>query len=170
MAVIEFFKRDLASLEGDLAKSLNYWKSLLGDRTMPPWSEFELLKIPHQILKTTHVTDINSDSGDYKVRFWGTGLVEVHQQELSQKWVSEMTPPALSGFVLKGIKQLRKERAPTAYSTTLESIGQPEILQTTLRLPLSDDGEQVTHAVTIVEFPQGMYYSREAYDKFMLAD
>ncbi|NQV99084.1 MAG: PAS domain-containing protein [Rhodospirillales bacterium] len=165
MEKIEFVPLALDALEGDTARSLSYWRQLTGQREMPTWREFDLMKVPATLIRTSHVVDIENDADDFIFRFWGTGSAEIHNQELTGRYLSEMRPLELGRLAIANIKQLIAARQPIAVTTTLMSRSQPEKFQVILRLPLSDDGIRVTHAVTITEFPLGRYYSREAFEK-----
>jgi len=160
---LQFCSLGLEDLDEELLRVLTYWKGLAGERRMPSWSEFELVKIPPRVLVTTHVTDVISGCSDYLVRFWGSGFVDIHGQEATSCWVSEIEPPELGMAVGDSIRTVIKAREPQAFTILLQTPGQPEKFQVVLRLPLSDDGETVNHVVTVSKFPQGRYRSQDAF-------
>jgi len=159
----EIFPMGLEDLDEELLSVLTYWKKLAGERPMPSWSKFELVKIPPRVLVTTHVTDVIAGWDDYLVRFWGTGFVDIHGQEATNCWVSEIEPPELGTAVVDSIRSVIKARAPRAFTILLQTPGRHEKFQVVLRLPLSDDGQTVNHVVTVSRFPQGRYRSQGAF-------
>lgn len=162
MTKIHFRSLELGDLQGDVADALSYWKSLTGPREMPSWADFDLMKIPTRVVKTTHVLDIEKDAEDYTFRFWGTGVTEIHNQELTGKYLSELRPSKLAELAKENIKLMIELRKPVAVTTALMSRESPERFQVVLRLPLSSDGNVVTQVVTLIEYPQGRYHSRDA--------
>jgi len=160
---LQFSPLGLEDLDEELSGVLAYWNGLAGERPMPSWSEFELIKIPPRLLVTTHVTDMIAGWDDYLVRFWGTGFVDIHDQEATNCRVSEIEPPELGTAVVDSIRTVTKARAPRAFTILLKTPGRPEKFQVVLRLPLSDDGETVNHVVTVSRFPQGRYRSQDAF-------
>jgi len=160
---LQFYPLGLEDLDEELSGVVAYWKGLGGERPMPSWSEFELVQIPPSLLVTTHVTDVIAGWDDYLVRFWGTGFVDIHDQEATNRWVSEIEPPELGTAVVDSIRTVIKARAPRAFTILLQTPGRPEKFQVVLRLPLSDDGETVNHVVTVSRFPQGRYKSQGAF-------
>ncbi len=166
MSEIKFLPIALDELDGDVAAVLSYWRELTGAREMPSWSEFDLLKIPLTIVKTTHVVDIEPNATDFKLRFWGTGSADIHDQELTGKYLSELQPRELGALAVEHVKKLLQVRQPIAVTTTLKSREKPEKFQVILRLPLSNTGTTVDHAVTITEFPLGRFASRDTLEKY----
>jgi len=161
---LQFDPLELAGLPGDLAAALAYWQQLSGAKDkIPSWSDFELQNIPPRVLVTTHVTDVVEKWEDYRIRFWGSGFVDIHNQEATHQWVSEIDPPELGAAVVENIAAVVDAGEPRAYTILLQTPGRPQKFQVVLRLPLSDDGQTVNHVVTVSEFPQGRYWSQDAF-------
>jgi len=163
---IEIQLLNLDDLSGDLADALAYWRELASPRPMPSWPEFDLLRLPMALVGTTHVVDVIDGQDDFKIRFWGTGFVNIHAQEATNLWVSEIQPPELGEVARKSIQAVVGGKAPLALTILLNPHGETEAFQTVLRLPLSHADDRVEHVVTVSTFPQGRNKSRLEFDRF----
>ncbi len=70
-------ERSIDLLDGDLATALEYWRSLSTHGKVPRWDEFDLMKLPLNLVGLTHVFDVIEGGKDFHCRFWGTKLVEI---------------------------------------------------------------------------------------------
>ncbi len=136
----------------------DYWQSLRGEAFAPSWAAFDLPELPGDCVRFTHVVDVHRDPFDIRFRFWGTGLTDV--------LYFDRTGQSLLTTDMGYLNEERRTQVLADYGTVIEnrapypflwdaaaSGSRPrQLIVPTLRLPLSDDGETVSHIVTHFDF------------------
>lgn len=157
---IDFDKSTEIAL-GDLSDALNfclgYWTDIKGERTFPSWSHVDLSCMPSKILPLITVADVtwqNADipGGDDMIyRFWGTGHVRAKNVERTGKTIASHAQR--KPVVVAEYQRVIRERRPIAFMKNIR-VENPDraVLQTTLRLPLSRDGERVDCVMSASEW------------------
>jgi len=152
--------RDISVEYEDLPQSLrdavDYWQALRGDRIGPKWREIDMLKLPLQLLPTTVVVDcFDDENGDnFRYRFYGSGLRNVHNVELTGKTPDDVPVPALSKYIKNEFVRVKSTKAPlfSVYGTdTADGFGG---FLSVVRLPLSEDTEHVTSILAVIRYMQ----------------
>lgn len=143
-------------LAADLCAAVDYWQTLKGDRIGPQWQEFDLLKLPLALLRTTVVVDCFEDENgtNFHYRYCGSGLRSIHTVELTGKTPDDMPIAALSQYVKSAFHQVQETKVPvfSVYGTYVVK-GFDEFLQVA-RLPLSEDGKQVSSIISVISYLQ----------------
>lgn len=148
---------DIAALDDPgLRAALDYWEATRGERIGPPVDRFRLERLPPEVIRCSALLDlIDGEPPDFRYRFFGSYMVEVAGQELTGKryFADEIKG---FGFVNAEIIPVMIERRAPIYSRTRwVSVKGMKMSATTLRLPLSEDGERVTGAFVADRFRQG---------------
>lgn len=132
---------------------LDTWNALRDGRFAPPWRVVDLLRLPTAVIPFIAVVDVVAEPEDFVYRFWGTGHTAVKGSDLTGKSAREHRPAALGEVIFDEYRRVVAERQPLGFRHDL----QPHpyclsVFQDTLRLPLSDDGETVTHVVSFSDW------------------
>lgn len=136
-------------IDGDLAKALDYWRSLTLDDRAPSWSEFDLMKLPLSLIPKCHVCDAVDGGKDFLCRFWGTGVTDLVGDDMTGKLISTMSPS--TQFVDTMIREMRvtiTSKEPRLLSSHLHHQYGSSIFQILLRLPLANQHGEVAHCLT----------------------
>jgi len=135
-----------ASDSPDIHDCLDYWTRLRGSRFAPSWCDFDWNEIRADLIPHFGVVDVRDDGRDFVYRFWGSAHVRAHNQEMTGKSVSEMRPQAEAGAVFDQYRLTFEARQPLLFENRIRAGRyEVEMLETSLRLPFSDDGERVHH-------------------------
>lgn len=162
--------RSLAMLEGELAAALTYWRSLVDGAELPSWDDFNLLVLPLRLIPFTHVFDRVDDGGDYMCRYWGAGLAEVMDQEMTGKRIGELSPSHAFGTIGRDdIDKTVRLKRPRASATYLNHSSGRILFQTLLRLPLSGISGRTDHCVSIALFEPDTFQVRKFFDQLNVA-
>jgi len=135
-----------------LKEVFEYWASIRGPRTAPPWTEFDLGKIPLALVPSTLVADYDPERDDLRFRFWGTAMVSVFRMEVTGRFVADLQNGALFEPLMDGFREIRRTKRPLLTVNEVHPENQPPILSPVLRMPLSDDGEAVDGVVAVNDF------------------
>jgi len=150
----------------DLSSSLKtvhaYWDVLRNGRIAPSWSEFDLIKLPLDLLPTTMVVDIREPLENSIFRFWGSKLTEIHGEDMTSRHPYDLTPPAFGKQLLADHRQVIEARIPMGWHYSFLAAGGYMHSHGLIRLPLSNDNEHINHIVVVVD------YSREALELIRL--
>lgn len=142
----EIRRDDIAAFDIDAV--YRYWDGLRDDRIAPPRRTFHLEDLPPQVVPRMAMVDFLGPPLDYYYRFFGTKMTEIAGRELTGKTYYADKIKGY-GFVNAQLFPILVERKqPLFHQTTWESVKGLLFTTTTMRLPLSDDGEKITGAVT----------------------
>ena len=141
--------------DGDLLAVLDYWNETRGPRIAPTVREFRLERLPSDIIPCTAVVDFVGERPDFRYRFFGSYMVEIAGEELTGKSYYADNVKSF-GFVNAEIFPLMiEERTPLYTRTRWVSVNGLKFTTSTLRLPLSDDGQAITGGVALDRFQRG---------------
>ena len=120
----------------------------------------DLLKLPRDI-PYIYISDIvDTDNGlRFRFRFMGTGLVEILKQEATGKFIADLP---LGGWELEWRKTLIFVVETRRPAVAVDKFSLPNGISLAiehLALPLSDNGDQITHVLGTIEF-LGFDYDR----------
>jgi len=132
----------------------DYWDAVRGARFAPTWRSFDLIRLPGNLIRYTHVVDISAEPFDVKFRFWGTGLTDV--------LYFDRTGQSLLTTNMGYLDEHRREQVLADYKAVIESqspmpflwdasatrVNARRLIVPSIRLPLSDDNENVTGVIT----------------------
>jgi len=130
----------------------NYWDSLRGDAIGPPRPSFRLETLPPRLIPCLAVIDIIGPPLDYYYRFFGTAMAEAAGRELTGKRYYADKVEGYGFVNARLLPVLIERREPMVHKTIWESVRRVRLQTTTLRLPLSADGQTVNGAVTANDY------------------
>lgn len=133
--------------ERDLIDIVLYWEKVRGACFAPTWRNFKLEQLPPAILGCLVVCDFEKDPEDTYYRYFGSRMTEFAGIEMTGKrYVADKITEY--GFINAEIFPVMIEkRAPVATYSRWQNADGLVRDTVSLRLPLSDDGETVTHGV-----------------------
>ncbi len=128
-----------------------YWDRLRQDAFAPTWDAFDLSALDPRSLPHVVVVDVIQDPLDFVIRFWGTAHVARKGVEKTGKSVNDW-PVIRKNAAFDEYRWVATEKKPLASRDIVDLQGVSGKLpfeQTLIRLPLSSDGENVTHIVSL---------------------
>jgi hypothetical protein len=142
----EFTADDIA--DNEIAPAFAYWQDKRGDLFAPKKRDIRLDELPTKLIPSIALVDFVGEPIDYHYRFFGSNLVQVSGMELTGK---RYFADKIQGYGFVNEKlfpQLIEQKEPIFHRVTWQSIRGLIYHTTSARLPLSDDGQNVTGAVT----------------------
>ncbi len=145
-------------LESGCAGLYDYWNGIRGSRFAPTWREFELPDLPASVVRYVHVLDVKHDPFDLVVRFWGTGLTNVLYFDRTGEslFTTNMgyLDEARRNQVIEDFSIVIETREPFPFLWDASSSREhaAKLVVPSLRVPISDDGETVSHVATYFDF------------------
>ena len=154
---IKDFRLDYHALPNTLQDVVNYWQALKGQRIAPAWREVDMMRLPLELLPTTVVVDCfhHEDAPNYRYRYYGSGLRTIHKVELTGKTPDDLPYPKLSHFVKSEFREVQESRTPLFASYGVDdgvTLVDPGAFLNVVRLPISDDGETVSHILGVIRY------------------
>ena len=126
---------------------LEYWNACRGSAFAPRWRDFHLDELPPALAPYVLVLDVAYEPLTYTYRFWGTGHTRYHQRDYTGKTISAMTEDWSAKLLMDQYDKVLEARKPLAFVNTYDGVETP---LKSLRMPLSDDGETITHMFSYV--------------------
>jgi hypothetical protein len=133
----------------DLVPMLDYWNKVRGNAFAPRWQDFHIIDLPAHIRGGMVALDYDPARNDFRVRFWGVDLWDMFGADLTGKWISTVKGAGMmTRFLEHGVKILETKQVQKVLHRGGTSTGEVEIYPV-LRLPISDDGANVTKIITV---------------------
>jgi hypothetical protein len=133
---------------------IEYWDSLRGDAFAPSWKAFDLSALEPKSIPYVVVADVIHDPLDFIIRFWGTA--HVSRKGVDKTGRSIIAKPDLRGATaFDEYREVVEEKHPVASRDIVNLQTFSNLLpfeQSLVRLPLSDDGKNVHHVVSLAQW------------------
>ncbi len=130
-------------------EALKYWERKRGTRFAPSWRDISLMDFPPKVIPAIVVTDINHETFEMSYRFWGSQLTEMHGHDYTGETPADLMPKLLAEGSVNAYQVLIEKKIP---QLEIKEFYHREVLrgrQMVLRLPLSNDGENVSNSMNI---------------------
>lgn len=134
-----------------LVETFAYWKKVTPKGAIgPAWGVFRLQDLSPEAISLTLVVDVLRDPLDFRYRFWGTAHVERKKIDRTGQRTSDEHPQGRGPKVAGEYQTVVERHTPLLFSRLIEfPDGRLPLPQLALRLPLSNDGEQVTGIASV---------------------
>jgi hypothetical protein len=141
----------LDDLPEGLRKVWEYWRELGGGTLGCSWRDFDLQKIPLDLLPSTMIIDVWEDQDRNRYRFWGTQMTRIHGRDMTGKSPYDISPSDLGKTLRRQHKTTVQNGKASASIYGFKRAGGFEHFHQVLRLPLSDDGKNVNQLAVIID-------------------
>lgn len=118
----------------------DHWLERANGRWAPAWSDIDIMVLDAKLLPYITVVDLTPD-GDFTYRYWGRGHTAYHGVDYTRRRLSKVRPAWIRDFLFHQYMRVVETKKPLLFDTRYEHIEQANY---SLRLPLSNDGEQLT--------------------------
>jgi hypothetical protein len=145
---VEAIELDLATDRyPDLQQVLAYWERKRGDRFAPARPDIDPTELV-QVLPRIMLADVLDDPIDFRYRLAGTGIRNVHGNDMTGRSPRELEPPAYGALIFGHYCEAVRRRVPLLHLIVLDAY-QRSRSYARLLLPLSSDGERVTMLMAV---------------------
>lgn len=126
------------------------WEDLRNGSFAPVWSVSDMLRYPVAAIPFFTVVQVMNDEPiTFKYLFWGTGHVDVKGVDYTGRSPLDHQPEEHGQAVDREFQMVATQQCPLAFVHDIRPrVDQPSLFQECLRLPLSNDGKQVTHVIS----------------------
>lgn len=130
--------------------AMQVWNDRRGDRIAPARRDLEPWDLK-PVLPYVALLDVLRDPLDFRCRLVGTKVREIHGVELTGSSIQVLGPPAYAEQVWRHLIELIERKEPQL--CRVDYINRHDLRRsfTSLRLPLSDDGETINMIFVIHE-------------------
>lgn len=129
-----------------------YWEAQRGEKIAPSRRDFRLDDLPPALIPCLAMIDFVGPPLDFYYRFFGSRMVDVAGRELTGKTYYADDVKGYGFANAKLLPLMIEKRRPLFHRVTWESDRGSRFVTTTARLPLSEDGETITGAVTANDY------------------
>lgn len=128
-----------------------YWNDRCAGRSMPARSDIDPVDIP-RLLPNLLLIDVEQATGRLRVRVAGTTVVEMYGSDYTGRYLDEIEFGDRRAAVLFDYNTCLETRQPYAAEHSFWATRDITYRIERLILPLSDDGETVSHLIAGLEF------------------
>jgi hypothetical protein len=130
-----------------------YWLELKGERRSPAWSEWDWMALPPRVIPYFLVVDVHYDPLDFVYRFYGTASVSLHAKDFTGLSTKAIRSEATAKITAQQYSEVVTCHEAIGSDYKIQAgIDGPAYIQTSLRMPFSDDGEKVHQIATYVDW------------------
>ena len=146
----------------DLVDALDYWERKRGQRFAPSRADIEPLDLIG-VLPRVMLADVLLDPPGFRYRLSGTGIANVHGEELTGLAPLDLKPTEYGRLIDGHYRQCVAERRPLLHLIILDMAHRSRAYARLL-LPLSNDGEQVSMLMAVDSANQDARELREFFE------
>lgn len=130
------------------------WMEKRGQDWAPSLSDFRLDDLGARILPWSIIVDVQPNADDFLYRFWGSKRTTLIGVEMTGKFASEITDPFMREGNIKEYLEVQKLKKPLLCNTPVTRKSGVEMTIQSIRLPLTNDGIDVTHIYSAINYNQ----------------
>ncbi len=131
-----------------------YWMDKHGQAWAPSLSKFRLDELESRILPWSIIVDVEPNAGDFLYRFWGSQRTTLIGVEMTGKRVSDIPDANMRKGNLQEYLEVQKLKKPLLCNTPVTTKPGIEVTFQSIRLPLTNDGVNVTHIYSAINYEQ----------------
>lgn len=152
----------LEGLPSALKAVHEYWLSIKADRMAPAWKDVDLFNLPVHLVPTTLVIDIRVPLSKSTYRFWGSRLTVIHGVDMTTRHPYDINPKDLGLQLYKDHCEIVVKKCAMAGHYSFFASGGYVHSHSLIRLPLSDDGENVSQILVVIDYsPEALALIRD---------
>lgn len=157
----------LPELPPSLETVHEYWTQCRGNNFAPSWKQFELLNLPAELIPSIQVADWVPEQQRFIYRFYGGDYVEIYKKELTGKSPQDLPIPKLGELVHQQYLSILTDKEPCAIAYGTNQNNTFDLINTCLRLPLSNDGHHVSAIVSVGLIIKEIPFARDIVEKML---
>lgn len=139
------------------------WLERRGDRWAPALKDFRLEDLPAPMLPWAVLVDVGPGKNAFSYRFWGSERCSLIGLELTGKTLADIPDPHMREGNMVEYEAIRRLKVPMLCKTPIRTATGDSAVFESLRLPISNDGENVTQIFSALNY---MDLGRQHYDVF----
>jgi hypothetical protein len=137
-------------LEDGLRQIFDHWNDIRGNAFAPPWPAFDWIQVPANLIPHCAVADVQRDPLDFIYRFWGTGRTVMQGADYTGRSLSTFEPRAIAEKAFAEYRAvLERKTALRIMTFGLKNFRSERSDYEFLRLPFSDDGEDIHQVLAV---------------------
>jgi len=144
---LEFVLDDYPELE----QAFEVWQKWCAGQAAPQWGNVKLIDMPPSIIPRITVSDVIRGGEDYWYRYWGTALVEIFHEELTNKFMSDVERVEMSSTTRIQLDKVVENSGPTLFKSVFRRPSGILAEKYTLRMPIYDKLGAMEKIISVFE-------------------
>lgn len=130
-----------------------YWQSKRRGDALPARGDIDPVEIPKLLRSLVLMDVVRVDDGvRFRYRLIGSEIVDMHQENFTNRWMDETISPKAGARVIANLRQIVESREPHVWRNKMPVEGREHVVYTRLICPLADDGETVDTLAAVFVF------------------
>ena len=138
-----------------LAEFRRIWDAARSDRFAPSWRDLNFDAFPSDMLPYMYLVDVLKDPYRFRYRFVGTKVCDLEGRDYTNKFVHDLQPSTLAAAAVREFLKFTRNPKPVFFMMLADKDDPSQRLYRVYggaRLPLSDDGENLTQIIALAQF------------------
>lgn len=151
----------------DLAAVRAHWldRKQARGRFAPAWRDIELLDLPARVIPRICVLDVVHNGENFRYRFWGTEVTNLHHYDLTRRSVLDLLPSYYARCVWQQYRAVLEARQPIGFLTEMPKVNGVFTYYAAIRFPLSSDGKDIDLVLTAEDYGNEREPLRELFEE-----
>ena len=138
-----------------LGPTLGYWHAKRGGRAMPRKTDIDPVEIAPKVLPNLQIIEVIDGGARFRYRLVGTALVDAWGKDFSGRIADELFPDDRLNFVQSIYRTVCATKMPFFSCNKYHTPKDLDLFSMRIYMPLSDDGESVSHILGVMRFEYG---------------
>ncbi len=129
-----------------------YLSGKRGSGIAPAWSDLNLIDLPAHLIPRVCVVDVHIDPLDFRYRFWGTKITDMHRRDFTGESVGTVPPKVYGDILMQQYAEVYRDAVPQASLIAFIDEHHQQSTYAVKRSPLSSDGQTVDMILSIEQY------------------
>lgn len=145
------------------------WQRWRGDCFAPVFKSDFFLDVPPALASMGIAVDVGNGEPPFRFRYFGSALAQMHTFELTGQTTDAIEPVGFRTLCISQYQAVLKARHPIVFMNDIPTTN-PRVTagHVVLRLPFSDDGENVTQVVSVEEIELDPHEMRQVFSDLIV--
>lgn len=151
----------------ELQDALSYWNDKKLGNELPSWKDIDLIEFPPKLIPRICVVDVEHDPMDFKYRFWGSEITNMHKLDFTGRSILEVPPVAYAELLFQQYKTVTVSKAPKIFVNRFENENGFQSQYAVVRMPLASTAEgQINHILSAETYGEDFQSLSDLFEVF----
>lgn len=142
---------DIAAFE-DLVIFDEFWRSRRTGAAAPNIVSEDLLELPNRLVPRVCIVDAVDAGTDFRYRFWGTRITEMHHKDFTGRSIREVPPAEFGNLLFRQYSSVFEAGDNAGFIVSFENDRGIRDTFAVSRYPLSSDGSTIDRIISIEQY------------------
>jgi len=155
----------------ELDDALSYWNDRKLGCEFPSWKNIDLIELHPKLIPRICVVDVENAPLDFKYRFWGSEITNMHKLDFTGRSILEVPPAKYAEILFQQYEAVTVSKAPKIFVNRFENENGYRSQYAVVRMPLSSSTEgQIGHILSAETYGEDFQSLSKLFEVFANRD